>query len=84
MIDIPFEEMTAAEAVNAGLIDALKNGEVKISGTYEITAEGKIEYDQNNFVFKDKGGYLRLGKFKDTVELTEFATKILQAKKKRK
>ena len=71
MIDSKLEEMTAAEALIAGLVDAVLEGTAKISGTYEITENG-VDYDQNNFAFKDKNNVLRVGRFKDTAELLTF------------
>lgn len=72
MIDSKLEEMTAKEAVDAGLIEAIVDGSAKISGTYELTKNGGIEYDQNNFSFKDKNNNLRVGRFKDNIELLTF------------
>ena len=71
MVDLEIEEFTAEEADKAGLTEALKRGEVKINGMYELTVNG-ITLDQNNFVFTDKNGNLRAGRFKDTNELLEF------------
>jgi len=73
MIDLKIEEFTAAEAVKAGLIDAVKNGEVKINGTYELTQSGNLECEQNNFCFTDRYGNLRAGRFKDRHELLDFS-----------
>lgn len=72
MIDTQLEEFTAAEAVSIGLIEAIKRGEAKVSGTYELLPEGGIKFDQNNFLFKDKWGELRVGSFKDADELQSF------------
>ena len=71
MVDLEIEEFTAEEADKAGLTEALKRGEVKINGAYEVTVNG-ITFDQNNFVFTDKNGNLRAGRFKDANELLEF------------
>ena len=71
MVDLEIEEFTAEEADKAGLTEALKRGEVKINGMYELTVNG-ITFDQNNFVFTDKNGNLRAGRFKDANELLEF------------
>ena len=71
MVDLEIEEFTADEADKAGLTEALKRGEVKINGMYELTVNG-ITFDQNNFVFTDKNGNLRAGRFKDANELLEF------------
>ena len=77
MIDLQVELFTAQTAVDAGLIEAVKRGEVKITGSYELTQDGFIQYQQNNFVFKDKFGNLRCGKFTeifhDIAELTMFS-----------
>lgn len=71
MIDTQLETFTAAEAVKAGLIDAVNRGEVKISGTYELTPRD-LTFEQNNFVFKDSSGFLRVGNFTDAAELMKF------------
>ena len=42
MIDTQLEKFTSKAAVDAGLIDAIKRGEVKINGAYELTPDGKI------------------------------------------
>ena len=72
MMDLEIEEFTAEDAAKAGLADAVKRGEVKINGKYELTPRGSLKYDQNNFVFTDKFGNLRAGSFKDAGELLEF------------
>ena len=72
MIDTQLEEFTAAEAIVAGLVEAIKDGSAKVSGTYEVTPNGTVEYNQNNFVFKDKYGALRVGNFKNQYELIRF------------
>ena len=72
MVDLEIEEFTAQEATRAGLIDAIKRGETKISGTYELTPDGYVEFEQNNFTFKDKNNNLRCGKFKYDSELVDF------------
>lgn len=76
MLDIPVESFTAQQAADEGLIEAIKRGEVKITGSYELTTEGILKYQQNNFVFKDRFGKLRCGKFKeifyDIAELNKF------------
>ena len=72
MVDLEIEEFTAEEADKAGLADAVRRGEVKINGKYELTPQGNLQYDQNNFVFTDKFGNLRAGSFKDVGELLEF------------
>ena len=71
MIDTKLENFTAAEAADAGLIDAVNRGEVKISGTYELTPKD-LTFEQNNFVFNDKFGVLRVGNFNDAAELMKF------------
>lgn len=72
MVDLEIEEFTAEDAAKAGLADAVKRGEVKINGKYELTPHGSLRYDQNNFVFTDKFGNLRVGRFKDAGEFLEF------------
>lgn len=70
MVDNELELFTAAEARAAGLFDALARGETKVEGNYELTAGG-IKFKQRAFVFKDKTGALRVGRFKDAHELLE-------------
>lgn len=72
MIDIETEKFTAEDAINAGLIDAVKNGETAIEGSYIVGKDGIIEFRQRNFTFKDKNGNLRTGKFDDAGELLAF------------
>lgn len=73
MVDLKIEEFTAEDAAEAGLVEVIKSGVVEISGVYELTPSGEIDYDQNNFVFKDKDGNLRAGRFKDNDELLNFS-----------
>lgn len=83
MIDMPIEEFTAEEAVDAGLIDAIKSGVTKIAGSYELTPDGFLNFKQKPFTFKDKFGSLRCGKFKeyfhDISEITLFASLFIEA-----
>ena len=60
------------EAVNSGLIDAIKNGSTKIDCHVEIS-NSELIFDQRSFTFTDKNGNLRKGKFKDDSELIAFA-----------
>lgn len=70
MIDNTIEIFTAAEAREAGLLEALRLGACKVEGTYELAADG-LRFNQRAFVFKDKFGTLRVGRFKDDRELLE-------------
>ena len=79
MIDTQLEKFTSAAAVDAGLIDAIKRGEAKVSGTYELLPEGGIKFEQNNFLFKDKWGVLRVGSFANADELCTFWDKFGEA-----
>lgn len=82
MIDLQVELFTAQTAVDAGLIEAIKRGEAKINGSYELTSDGFLQYEQNNFLFKDKFGNLRAGKFIDTfhdiAEISKFSAMFLE------
>lgn len=82
MIDTKLEEFTAAEAVDAGLIEAVKRGETKVSGTYALTVKGEVEFDQNNFLFKDKNNNLRAGVFESADEICAFWDKYCESFKK--
>lgn len=77
------EIFTAQKAVDAGLIESIKNGETKISGSYELTPEGFLNFEQNAFTFRDKFGKLRRGKFAeifhDIAEITLFSSMFLKA-----
>ena len=76
MITNELEYFTAKEAVKDGLIESIKSVETKIAGSYEIFANGGFDFNQRNFVFKDKLGNLRVGRFKDGGELLTFVTEL--------
>lgn len=82
MTDLKLEIFTAQEAADAGLIEAIKRGETKITGSYELTADGFLIYEQNNFLFTDKTGKLRCGRFVDTFydisEINKFSALFLE------
>ena len=65
------ENFSAMDAVNAGLIEAIKNGETRLECRVEIN-KGELIFDQRAFTFTDKNGNLRNGKFKDDFELVNF------------
>ncbi len=46
MIDLPVELFTTQTAVDVRLIESLKRGEVKITGSYELTSERFLQYQQ--------------------------------------
>ena len=77
------EIFTAESAIEAGLIEAVRSGETKISGSYEMNRDGVIEFKQNKFTFIDKNGKLRCGKFKvkfhDMAEVTMFSALFLES-----
>ena len=73
MIQTQSETFTARQAVDAGLIDAIKRGETRIETHVEIN-KGNLIFDQRNFTFTDKNNNIRFGKFKDDSELVAFAT----------
>lgn len=77
MVDVKLEEFTAKKAVDAGLGELVKRGEVRINGSYELTPKGDITFEQNNFMFYDKNNALRAGYFKDETELLNFANRVL-------
>ena len=70
MIDKEMETFTASEAKDAGLIEAIERGETVVEGYYTLMAGG-LQFNQRAFVFKDKLGNLRVGRFKDGKELLE-------------
>lgn len=76
MIDTELELFTVNEAIDAGLINAVQIGATKIYGTFTVDKNGSLTLDQNNFVFKDKFGNLRVGRFKNSKELMDFADNV--------
>lgn len=72
MIDTEVEKFTSTEAISAGLIEAVQRGDCVISGCYSLSDDGYLSFKQNNFVFTDKYGGLRVGKFADNYQLMEF------------
>ena len=71
MIDTSAENFTAAEAVETGLIDAIKSGATKVEGTFSLSKDG-LKIVQRKFVFKDEYGSLIVGKFVSDDELWKF------------
>ena len=65
------EKMTAREAANAGLIEAINNGETTLECNV-VLARGKLNFEQKEFSFKDKEGKNRKAEFKDDSELIAF------------
>ena len=76
------EFFTAKEAVKLELYDAIKRGETKFEGHYELSREGDFGFNQKNFVFKDKRGNLRVGKFTDVDEVLKFMEYIREREEK--
>ena len=72
MITNETEFFTAEEAVKLELYDAIKHGETKFAGHYELSKDGDFDFNQNGFVFKDPRGNLRVGKFRDVEEVLKF------------
>ena len=54
------------------MVEAVKRGETKISGSYELMANGEVKIEQKNFMFKNKNGELRVGRFKNGNEVLRF------------
>lgn len=79
MINVEVEKFTAESAVGAGLIEAVQREDCVVNGSYNLSADGYLEFNQNNFVFKDKKGGLRVGKFADTAELINFSRQVVTA-----
>lgn len=77
MIDCKIENFTASEAVEAGLLEAIQRGDCIVNGSYKIAKDGHLELKQNNFVFNDKGGNLRVGKFMDNKQLIYFVVEFV-------
>ena len=72
MITTDTEKMTAEEAVDIGLYDAIKRGETNFSGRYECGQNGVLEFKQQTLIFTDKTGNLCVKKFKDDTEILKF------------
>lgn len=72
MIDTKFEKFTATSAIEAGLIEAVQRGDCVVNGSYRLSKDGYLELGQHNFVFTDKSGGLRVGRFADSYQLMNF------------
>lgn len=72
MITNELEYFTAKQAVDEGLCEAIKHGETVVAGYYEYGKGGELDFKQQNFVFKDKNGTLRIGKFYNADNVLEF------------
>lgn len=72
MITNELEYFTAKQAVDEGLYEAIKRGETVVAGYYEYGKDGELDFKQQNFVFKDKSGTLRIGKFHNADNVLEF------------
>ena len=72
MIEAETEYFSAKQAIQLELYDAIKRGETKFSGHYELVKEGDFNFKQQNFMFKDKNGNMRVGKFTDVDEVLKF------------
>ena len=81
MIDTEVEKFTAESAADAGLIQAVQRDDCVINGSYILMKDGFLKLTQNNFVFNDRSGGLRVGKFADTAELINFAKKVADSDK---
>lgn len=77
------EIFTAESAIEADLIEVVRSGATKITGSYEMTKDGSIEFKQNEFMFIDKNGNSRCWKFKirfrDMAEVTMFSALFLES-----
>ncbi len=71
-IDTKFEKFTATGAIEAGLIEAVQRGDCVVNGRYRLSKDGYLELGQKNFVFIDKSGGLRVGRFADRYQLMNF------------
>lgn len=72
MLNIEVEELTAKEAEDLGLIDAIKRGELEVEGSYKLTSNGDIIFNQRNFIFKDKIGNNHCAKFATDLDIVDF------------
>ena len=72
MDDLKFEEFTVTGAVDAGLIESIRRGECSVTGKYSLEVDGYLKFEQNSFIFEDKSGRIRIGRFADTYQLMEF------------
>lgn len=72
MIDTVPEFFTAKQAIQLEVYDAIKSGETKFSGHYELGKDGDFNFKQQNFMFKDKNGNVCVGKFSDVDEVLNF------------
>lgn len=79
MITTEVELLTAEEALERGLKEALEQNSVKIEGSYEIS-NNDIVITQKTFIFKSKIGDVVYARFKDNIELFKFVTMLKLSK----
>lgn len=72
MIESGVEKITAQDAVNIGLLQAVMNGDCKVECQVEIES-GKIKIKQRPTYFEDAAGKLRAVEFEEETELVAFA-----------
>ena len=82
MITDEVELFTADKAVELELYDAIKRGETEFGGRYKCTKNRRLEFRQQAFIFTDKHGNLRIGKFIDDDELISFVDYIKMREEK--
>ena len=72
MITLELEYFTVEDAIDAGLVDAIRRGETKLGGRYECDTDGRVVFKQQKFAFNDKRGNLRVGRFVDDDAVADF------------
>ena len=82
MIPDEAELFTADEVIELELYDAIKRGETEFVGRYKCTKNKPFEFKQQTFIFTDKHGNLRIGKFIDNDELIAFMNYVMEREDK--
>ena len=82
MITNEVEQFTAQTAIKAELYDAIKRGETKFAGYYELSKNGDFSFKQQNFIFTDVNGNLRVGRFETADEVLNFMSYIKEREDK--
>ena len=80
MIDTSVENFTADEAIETGLIEAIKCGETKVAGSFSLDKNG-LKINQQKFCFKGSDGFFCAGKFVSNDELWNFFEKYAESLK---
>ena len=81
---VEVENVTAKEALSAGLVEAIERRQVCLQGTYRVEYDGRILFKQKAVTFKQSDGAVRSLRFDDSVEFEKFLTAFTKYKKAQK